>query len=541
MMTDALQQALRTGETEASDGAFDAIVVGAGAAGGLAAEQLCLGGARVLLLDAAYTPSVWRAPWRRTTGALIKWSADPRLLTVLPPRIVNAGRRALRIAGRLRQPVQTECFAWERLPEAFVDDRDFPFVTPAGQPFAWIRAHAAGGRMIIPGHGRQYYRLGEEDLAPPDGLSAPWPVPGGELAHWYEQVERKLNLFGRREGLSSPPDSIIAHEFQMRPSDETIAREIRRRWPDAEVMASRYAPPLDTLSPAAATGRLVYRAGACVQRVLSKSSNRVDGVEWNDLKTGRLERASAPIVFLCASSLESTRILLMSKTATGEPLGEASAALGRYLMDHMMVKAEGVGPALGPETSPADDGHCLYLPRFDRRVAGKNSGRGFGVQLYNSAAGSRSYFTAAAFAEVAPRADNRVTLDSVRKDVLGNPALRIDFALTPDELAQAKDISEALKDLAGIANARLFRLDDKPDVPGTAVHECGTARMGVDPSSSVLDPDNQCWDAQGLYVTDGASFPSQGSQNPTLTIMALTMRACAHALGTSATGAREPA
>jgi choline dehydrogenase-like flavoprotein len=304
-------------------------------------------------------------------------------------------------------------------------------------------------------------------------------------------------------------------------------------------MASRYAPPLDTLNPAAATGRLVYRSGACVQRVLSKAGGSVDGVEWNDRRTGQIEQAHAPIVFLCASALESTRILLMSKTAAGHSLGESSGALGRYLMDHMMVKAEGVGPGMGPETHPRDEGHCLYLPRFDRRADGKAVDRGFGVQVYNSAAGSRSYFTAAAFAEIAPRAENRVTLDAARKDVLGSPALRIDFALAPEEIAQAKGISEALKDLAAIAGARLFRLDQKPDTPGTAVRECGTARMGADPSSSVLDPNNECWDAKGLYVTDGASFPSQGSQNPTLTIMALTMRACAHALGKSASGARE--
>jgi choline dehydrogenase-like flavoprotein len=468
-------------------------------------------------------------------------AADPRLLTVLPPRIVNAGRRVLRIVGRLRQPIQTECFAWERMPEAFVDDRDFPFVTPTDRPFAWIRGHIPGGRMVIPGHGRQYYRLGEEELAPRDGLSTPWPVSSEELAPWYEQVERKLGLFGRQEGLSSPPDSLIRHEFLMRPSEEALEREIHRRWPDAEVMASRYAPPLDTLNPAAATGRLVYRSGACVQRVLSRGPDVVDGVEWNDRRTGQIGRAHAPIVFLCASALESTRILLMSKTATGAPLGESSGALGRYLMDHMMVKAEGVGPRLESETSPPDDGHSLYLPRFDKRNGGKPADRGFGVQVYNSAAGSRSYFTAVAFAEVTPRADNRVTLDAVRKDVLGNPALRIDFALTPHDIAQAKSISKALKDLAAIANAKLFRLDDKPDIPGTAVHECGTARMGADASSSVLDPNNQCWDARGLYVTDGACFPSQGSQNPTLTIMALTMRACAHALGKSAPDAREGA
>src|SRR5688572_16984889 len=136
-----LAGALKAGELEASDRNFDAIVVGAGAAGGLAASLLCEAGLDVLLLDAGYRAPAWRQPVRRLTHTLVRSVADPRLLGFVPPRAINAGRKALRMAGRIRQPVQTQCFAWERSPDTFVDDRDFPYVTSTERPFTWIRAH----------------------------------------------------------------------------------------------------------------------------------------------------------------------------------------------------------------------------------------------------------------------------------------------------------------------------------------------------------------------------------------------------------------
>jgi choline dehydrogenase-like flavoprotein len=172
------------------------------------------------------------------------------------------------------------------------------------------------------------------------------------------------------------------------------------------------------------------------------------------------------------------------------------------------------------------------LPRFDaRELVAPSPGRGFGVQLYQFWAGrGRSYFVAVAFAEMIPRPENRVILDERRRDVFGIPILRVDCTHGPAERAQACEQAAALRALAEIAKVALIRLDETPAPPGTALHECGTARMGTDPTNSVIDPNNECWDARGLYVTDGACFPSQGNQNPTLTILALTARACNHAL-----------
>jgi len=173
MSSPALYKAIEAGEANAAGGVYDAIVVGGGAAGGLAASLLCEGGLKVLLLDAGYEAPFWRRPFRTTTASLIQAVADPRLLKVIPHRVVNVGRKALRTVGTIRQPVQTQCFSWEQAPAGFVDDLDHPYVTPEGRPFNWIRSHGLGGRMVLPGHGRQYYRLGDDDLFPADTKSPP--------------------------------------------------------------------------------------------------------------------------------------------------------------------------------------------------------------------------------------------------------------------------------------------------------------------------------------------------------------------------------
>lgn len=524
----ALDQAIQAGQEKAAGGAFDAIVVGGGAAGGLAAALLCEAGLQVLLLDAGHTPPFWRKPFWSTTTAMIGAVANPKLVEIVPHRLVNLGRKSLRVVGRVRQPVQSECFSWEQRPEAFVDDRDYPYSTPEGRPFNWIRSNGLGGRMVLPGHGRQYYRLGAEDLAPPDGQSPPWPVRTEDLDPWYEVVERRLQLAGRSEHAASPPDSVISRQLDYSESERIVMEQVHKRWPDAVPILGRYAPPLSSVLQAAQTGRLACRKSASAQRITVAKSGRANGVEWRDLTTGRLETSSADLVFLCASTLESTRIMLMTQTAEGRPPGAQSGMLGRNLMDHLMVKADGVGPKLPSGADQIESGRCIYLTRFDRSVSDKATARGFGVQLYATPAGSTSWFTAVAFAEVAPRTTNHVTLDPARKSAWGDPTLKIDFQYSADEIEQSRVMAEALRKLAEATGAKLHGYDGKPAAPGTAIHECGTARMGSSPAESVLNAHNECWDLPGLFVTDGSSFPSQGAQNPTLTIMALTARACGH-------------
>src|SRR5262245_54722152 len=183
----------------------DALVVGAGAAGSLAAMLLTEAGLRVLVLDASSPRSTIRSPLRRLTGSFVRRLTEPTGLGLLPAALIPKGRRALKVLGRWRQPIQSLCYAWERAPAAFVDDIDCPYVTPPNRPFVWVRARILGGRMVVPGHGRQYYRLGPTDFSPSDGLSLPWPLEPGELDPWYAFVERRLNLAGMYDELPWVP------------------------------------------------------------------------------------------------------------------------------------------------------------------------------------------------------------------------------------------------------------------------------------------------------------------------------------------------
>lgn len=538
----ALANVLRSTSLDALSavGTHDALVIGAGAAGSLAALLLSEAGLRVLVLNAGNPRSPIRSPLQWMAGQVVRRLAEPAGLRLIPPAVAYKGRTALKILARRRQPIQSRCYAWERAPNAFVDDVDCPYTTPSDRPFAWFRSRQLGGRMMIPGHGRQYYQFSEDDFAPTDGLSPVWPLRAAELDPWYAMVERRLQLAGTYENLPWLPDSELSSVIAPTAAEAALMRAITTRWPSARVMLGRHAPPLDALELASLTGRVLVRQGAIAREIEVSSSGHVQGVVWIDKESRTEMRALAPLVFVCASALESTRILLLSHSPRNpHGLSTASDTLGRFLMDHVMIKAEGIGPELPPGPLPVE-GRCLYLPRFDARDPElPDRGRGFGVQIYQSpAAGRSSFFTAVAFAEMLPRAANRVTIDPSRRDAWGIPALHIDCGYSLDELTQANEQISALQALAEVAGVKLSTIDKMPPPPGSANHECGTARMGNDPAASVLDPYNQCWDARGLYVTDCACFPSQGSQNPTLTILALTARACDQALKAIGAGQR---
>jgi choline dehydrogenase-like flavoprotein len=511
---------------------FDAIVVGAGAAGGMAALQLTGAGLDVLVLDAGWPADVFEAPLRTTIAALVRGIADPRLQTRLPPGLVAAGTRALRLLGRIHQPIQARCFAWPLAPGAFVCDRDRPYSVERGAPFHWFRTEQLGGRMIVPGHGRQYWRMGPRDLRPTDGLSPAWPLEPDELARWYAYVEDLLGVRGG-PGEEVPPE----RQIHPNPAERQALELIRRRWPALKPTIGRSAPPLDALGLAAASGRLHCRRGAVAAEVLVDAGGAAHGVSFVDRESRSMRAARAPLVFLCASTLESTRILLASEPPKG-PIGARSRALGRFLMDHVILSGEGVAGPLPSEPVENLPGRCLHLPRLDLREVGRDGGRGasdsrgHSAQLYRWSIGEgRSYFNCVSLAEMLPDPQNRARLDRENTDAFGLPTLQIRCRHGEAERRRGEDQAKVVRELGELFGVEFTRLLSAPAVPGAAIHECGAARMGDDPGTSVLDPHNQCWDVRGLYVTDGAAFPSQGGPNPTLTILALTARACAHASG----------
>jgi len=513
---------------------FDAIVIGAGAAGGLAAELLTTAGLDVLLLDAGYCQGILRTPPSRLLTQGLASLASGARVPFLPPALLRTlMRRSYHMLGRFRQPIQAECYAWDRSPGAFVDDVDCPYASVSGSPFLWIRCRGVGGRLTVPGHGRLYLRFAHDDFRADGDARPAWPFSPTELDSWYAVVETRLGLRGGGAAQPASPSHETATEQQATTLEEALIERLANRWPLVRPLRGRMAAPADTVHAAHRTGRLALRQGAIVRSVLVKDG-RVTGAAWFDQAAQREERAIAPRVFLCASALESTRILLLSRDeSTGQTIGVKSNALGNFLMDHVMVRAESFGSMPVAEAAPlGHEPQYVVLPRFDARTGASGGTQpGFTVQLIAArTAFGRLGLYATAFHEMRPRQENRVTIEPRRLDRWGIPVLRIDCSHGDAEAAGAAAMRTALGELAAAMGTRIRRLDMRPAPPGLAIHECGTARMGDDPTRSVVDPHNECWDAKGLYVTDAAAFPTQGSVNPTLTIMALTARACAHAL-----------
>ncbi|MGR3465067.1 GMC oxidoreductase [Limimaricola sp.] len=509
---------------------YDAIVIGGGATGGLAAEQLTEAGRRILLLDAGYSKPLGEAPVGRIVSTLTKVAAQPAVQRALPYRALVLGQKILRGAARFRQPVQSQCYAWPSAPDAFVDDVDNPYETPPHQPYRWVRVRQLGGRMIVPAHGKQYYRHSEIDFSPTDPGAPGWPVDYDEIAPWYDLVERKLGLSGRRESSRWIPDSLIGTTIAPNPLQSLLLERLAERYPSYTPILGRYAMPRASVGIAARTGRLVLRKGAVVRSLQLTEAGAVAGVNFVDARSGVEIFAPASAVFLCASAFESTRILMNSSAERHSTRFPApSPALGRYITDHSSAKIEGTlwdrsVAGIRIRTEPE---HCICLPRFDTRSATQSpSSNGFGLRMYLFGGGRGTcHFVAVSDAELEPRETNRLVL-SDKRDRWNISTLRIDCRRGARDEAVFGQQVEALRELVDLFGIEADLSDLAPSVPGASIHECGGARMGTDPSASVLDARNRPWGIRGLYVTDGAAFPAIGIQNPTLTMMALTARAC---------------
>ncbi|MBI1252719.1 MAG: FAD-binding protein [Hyphomonas sp.] len=517
---------------------YDAIVVGSGAAGGVAAWRLCSLGLKVLVLEAGQLPENVHRPLTAAVSAAMNALLNSGIDNRLSPTVLRVCEKALRLAGRIRQPVQSRCFAWALSPQCLVDDVDCPYISDSEEPFHWYRSRQPGGRMLVPGHGRQYYRLGGMDgQASKAGLPV-WPFDSMELDPSYRIIERTLGLRGGEDSVNSIPGRELSEALPLSSAEKKIISTLKNRWPGAKPILGHYAPPAAWLDLAAATGRLRGRAGAVVRQVLYSASGAAEGVEWFDCGTGQIETASAPIVFLCASAIESTRILMLSAGGTkAEAVGMHSPALGRYLMDHAVMSAVGYSNSL-PDLAgqSVEPGRCIYVPPLDEE------GGPFGIQVHiHPRSASNARVDIVSFADVLPDAENRVLLELTRTDAYGVPVPRIRFRYSDAQRAIGRRQSEIIQQISEDLGLDHLSQTRKLAAPGTGIHECGTARMGSDPATSVVDPHNECWDVKGLYVTDGACFPRVDVHNPTLTIMALTARAADHAVSAASRRTSEQA
>ena len=521
---------------------FDAVVVGSGAAGGWAAKELTESGLTVLLLEAGRT-------------------IDTEIDYPLPAP--GEGRIAARLLGGLSgQAIQIRCSAFNaRTRRFFINDRENPYTTPSGKPFNWFRGRQVGGRLHA--WARVAVRLSDQELrgARHDGYGVDWPLSYEDIAPYYDRVEALLGVYGAADSIPTLPHGRYIAPIEMTPDEADFKVAVEEAFPEIRVIGARVVKhdpervPLP-LRMAQSTGRLVLRSDAVVRQItVHPRTGRATGVAFVDRITKKPEEARAKVVVLCASTIETLRILFNSACPQHPAgLGNSSGRLGHYLMDHVIVGLGGPGAdrdgAEGEESGvdPYDFGRVsgFYVPRF-RNTTNRDADflRGYSVQ---GAIGRGPSWYFLAHGEMLARFENRVTVDARRKDAWGIPVARIDCSPSANETAM---IADALRTMHGMAKAARLPIRMPPSgklletiafrlwrpwlmsrsgafLPGSAIHEIGGAAMGDDPSTSVLNSFGQCWDADNVFVTDGACFPSGCSQNVTLTIMALSVRACDH-------------
>ena len=544
---------------------YDVIVVGSGASGGWVAKELTEKGVEVLMLEAGPP----RVPSRDFTEHIWPYQLKYRGFGNQKKLLEN-------------QPVQRLCYACDDYShQFFVNDAEHPYTFPADKPFMWIRGRQVGGKTFCWARVSYRYSDFEFKAASRDGYGQDWPISYQELEPYYDRVENYIGVSGSAEGLPQLPDSKFLPPMRLS-CGELAAKEVVEKKFGWKLIVDRTAnltvphngrpachycdecqrgcftasyfnSPSVTLPAAARTGRFRLVSDAVVSHLLMNEEGKTDGVAFIDRGTHAAREVRGKVVVLAASALESTRILLNSRSRrfTGG-VGNSSGVLGHYLMDHTTLEGGGgVMPALESSKREPVGRPCGYIiPKYVNASSShknKNFLRGYYFagdgrqQLYEQAFSTPGFgrewrekvrdkipysFSVYAQGECLPRHDNYVELDPERKDAWGIPALHIHASYGENEHAMAK----AMRDHLGEIMDELKLEDrqaprDELNIFGKNIHECGTARMGHDPKTSVLNSHNQVHDVRNVFVTDGACFVTQGCSEPTLTIMAISARA----------------
>ena len=548
---------------------YDAIVVGSGMTGGWAAKELTEKGLNTLVLEA---------------GRMIVPEQD-YVEHVAPWQVKFRGMRNRREVEE-NQPIQSHCYAFDELTaKFFISDKQNPYTTEPGKPFRWIRGRQVGGRSIM--WGRQVYRWSDLDFEANlrQGIAIDWPIRYADIAPWYEYVESFIGISGEKLGLPHLPDSVFQPPMELNCA-EVVMRDVMAKKFGAERMLTigraailtrplhgrapcHYCGPCErgcitrsyfsavnaTLPAAKQTGKMTLRPNSVVHSVsFDASTRRATGVRVIDANTRATTEYRAKVIFLCASALESVRILLNSATpefSTG--LANSSGELGHNLMDH--VKGGGATGIIPGNENRAEVGrrpNGIYVPRFrNLKTTEREFIRGYGYEgggerdgwergILNPGFGAEFKkslrrpgpwrFSFQGYGECLSNHNNYVELDKEQVDAWGIPVLKIHCAWGENEMALRRDMAKSAVEMLEAAGAREIQpfMDDDP--PGFSVHEMGTARMGRDPKTSVLNAHNQAHDIKNLFITDGGAMTSSSCVNPSLTYMALTARACDYAV-----------
>lgn len=545
-----------------ADNQYDAIVVGSGISGGWAAKELTEKGLKVIMLErgrniehvkdyVTANTEIWEFPHRnRRTQKMIE--EHPVL--------------------RRDYPLQ------EAVLGMFANEQENPYTET--KRFDWYRGYHVGGRSLL--WGRHSYRWNKWDFEAngKEGIGVDWPIRYDDLASWYSYAEKFAGIQGSKEGLDVLPDGEFMPPIDLNIVEKEVASRIKAHYKNSRHMfvgrtanitqnhhdrvacqyrnrcwrgcpfGAYFSTQSATLPAAMKTGNLTLRPFSIVSKILyDKDKKRATGVEVVDAETNKTIEYKAKIVFVCASAFNSTWILMNSATDIWpDGLGSSSGELGHNVMDHHFRcgaggRVEGFDDKYEYGRRPVG----VYVPRFrniysDKRdyvrgfgYQGGASRQGWGREVAELRIGADFKETLCepgnwtigitAFGEMLPYHENTISLDRDKKDKWGLPVLKMDVEIKENEHKMRKDMMEDAKEMLESAGVKEVNTYDAGYAPGMGIHEMGTARMGRDPKTSVLNGNNQVWDAPNVFVTDGACMTSASCVNPSLTYMALTARA----------------
>jgi choline dehydrogenase-like flavoprotein len=551
---------------------FDAIVVGSGMSGGWAAKELAEKGLKTLVIE---------------RGRHMEHQAD-YTDGLHPWEVKNFGRVPEDEVSR-DYPIQTQCYAFnEATKQMWVKDSDHPYTWPKDKPFMWIRGYHLGGRSLM--WARQSYRLGPVDFEAnkKDGHGSDWPIRYEDMAPWYDHVERFAGISGSKEGLPHLPDGEFLPPMELTGAEKIFKERLESKWPSRKLIIGRcahlteakehhaelgrapcqyrslcergcgygaYFSSLSATLPAAKrTGNLTIVTDAIAHSVVyDPKTRRATGVRVIDANTKQGRTYEAKVVFLCASAIPTAQILLNSTSeAFPNGLANRSDAVGRYLMDHISgIGASGTLPGHHDRYHRGRRPNGFYIPRY-RNLTEPGEGflRGYGFQGNGMRANWRrglnkpgvgAEFKASlrapgswgismgGFGEMLPRPDNRITLHKNKTDKWGIPIVHIECGLGKNEQNMIAQIGKDMQAMLEAAGCTDIHVGKHYGGLGLGIHEMGTAHMGHDPKTSVLNKYNQAHDVPNLFITDGACMASGGCQNPSLTYMAMSARGAHYA------------
>jgi len=557
------------------DMTYDAIVVGSGISGGWAAKELTQKGLKVIMLE---------------RGRDVKHVEGYPTATNNPWDFPHRGRETVMAAEEYWANMRTGYTAKEEHRHFFENDKENPYLEKPNRKVDWIRGYHVGGRSLM--WGRQSYRWNEEDFMAnaKEGIAVDWPIRYKELAPWYDYVERFVGVSGNKDGISVLPDGQFLSPMELNCVEKEVKSRVEKAFGGRTVTIGRtahltnpqvqhyalgraacqfrnqcmrgcpygayFSTQSSTLPAAMATGRLTLRPDSIVSEVMYDDKKGVaTGVRVIDQNTKEVREYFARVIFLNASSFASTSILMNSKsTRFPNGMGNDSDQLGRNIMDHhLAVGASGTFEGMEDKYYYGRRANGVYVPRYRNWAGDKREyTRGFGYQggagrgnwgRGNGMDGFGADFKESltkpgpwsmglgGFGEMLPDPNNRMTLSPDQKDKWGLPLIVFDAAYGENErkmrIDMMNDAAEMLE-AAGVKNVTPY--NDKSKNPGIGIHEMGTARMGKDPKTSVLNAHNQLHSVKNVFNTDGAAMTSASCVNPSLTYMALTARAAAFAV-----------